>query len=67
MVPPKLEKLLHTMVLPLEEADKTSKLVLSLSTGALALLIGFLKGATLPTWARLLIGVSVLILWPLGF
>src|SRR5437879_4912067 len=54
-----LEKAVRIMVSPVEEIDKSSKVVLSLSTGALALLVGFLRDASLPIWARVLLGASV--------
>jgi len=56
-----LKELLKFMVMPLDEIDKTSKLVLSLSTGALVLIIGVLKDPSALIWARLFLGVSALL------
>ncbi len=58
MLPSDLDKLVRLMVSPLEEIDKTSKLVLSLSTGAIVLILGFLKDPTASVSARLILGAS---------
>ncbi len=55
------QNLLKLMVTPLEEIDKTSKLVLSLSTGALVLIIGVLKDPLASIWARLFLGGAALL------
>ena len=61
MLPSELEKALQLMAAPIEEVDKTSKLVMSLSAGSLVLIIGFLKDSTVSPLTKLLLGLSALL------